>query len=91
MSIQYFIPQIWSGELLVALKKAHVYVSLCNRDYEGEIKAMGDTVKINGIGDITISSYTKDTDINAPQALTDAQAMLVINQAKYQVEVPQAA
>lgn len=83
MSINSFIPQIWSGELLVALKKAHVYVSLCNRDYEGEIKAMGDTVKINGIGDITVSSYTKDTDISTPQALTDAQAMLIINQAKY--------
>lgn len=83
MSLQSFIPQIWSGELLVALKKAHVYVALCNRDYEGEIKAMGDTVKINGIGDMTISSYVKDTDINAPQALTDAQAMLVISQAKY--------
>ncbi|HLY30704.1 MAG TPA: hypothetical protein VKQ36_06725, partial [Ktedonobacterales bacterium] len=83
MSIQSFIPQIWSGELLVALKKAHVYVALCNRDYEGEIKAMGDTVKINGIGDITVSNYTKDTDISTPQALTDAQAMLVISQAKY--------
>lgn len=83
MSINSFIPQLWAGELLVALKKAHVYVSLCNRDYEGEIKAMGDTVKINGIGDITVSSYTKDTDISTPQALTDAQVMLIINQAKY--------
>lgn len=44
---------------------------------------MGDTVKINAIGDITISNYTKDTDLNAPQALTDAQTMLVINNAKY--------
>lgn len=83
MSVQSFIPQIWSGELLVATKKAHVYVALCNRDYEGEIKSMGDTVKINGIGDITVSSYTKDTDISAPQALTDAQAQLIISQAKY--------
>lgn len=44
---------------------------------------MGDTVKINMIGDISIQSYTKDTDLNPPQALTDAQSMLTISQAKY--------
>jgi hypothetical protein len=44
---------------------------------------MGDTVKINAIGDITISSYTKDTSIGSPQSLTDAQTMLTISQAKF--------
>ena len=44
---------------------------------------MGDTVKINMIGDITISNYSKDTDLASPQALTDAQAQLTITQAKY--------
>ena len=44
---------------------------------------MGDTVKINAIGDITIANYTKDTDMNPPQALTDMQTMLAITQAKY--------
>ena len=78
-----FIPQIWSNELLVALRKNLVYANLFNRDYEGEIKSMGDTVRINGIGAVTISNYTKDTDINAPQALTAAQTMLDISQAKY--------
>lgn len=29
-------------------------------DYEGEIKAYGDTVKINSIGAVTISDYTKN-------------------------------
>lgn len=44
---------------------------------------MGDTVKINMIGDITISNYSKDTDLASPQALTDAQNQLTITQAKY--------
>lgn len=44
---------------------------------------MGDTVRIHSIGQITISSFTKDTDLNPPQALTDAETMLVIDQAKY--------
>ncbi|HET9109672.1 MAG TPA: hypothetical protein VFN78_02490 [Ktedonobacterales bacterium] len=83
MSLNSFIPELWSDELLVALRKELVFANLCNRDYQGEISRMGDTVRISGIGDVTISNYTKDTDISAPQALTDAQTMLVINQAKY--------
>ena len=83
MSLNEFIPEIWSANLLVALQKAHVYAGLCNRDYQGEIVNMGDTVRINGIGDITVSNYTKDTAISAPQTLTDAQTVLSIANAKY--------
>jgi hypothetical protein len=83
MSLSNFIPQIWADTLLASLRKNLVYGNLFNEDYQGSINQMGDTVKINAIGDITISSYTKDTDMNAPQSLTDAQTMLVISQAKY--------
>jgi hypothetical protein len=83
MSLNNFIPQLWSDTILAAYRKNLVFANVVNRDYEGQIQQMGDTVKINAIGDITISSYTKDTDMNPPQALTDMQSMLVISQAKY--------
>lgn len=83
MALNEFTPEIWPAKVLVALQKEHVYASLCNRDYEGEIANMGDTVRITGIGEITVSNYTKDTDIAPPQALTDAQTALTITQAKY--------
>jgi len=83
MSLNNFIPQLWADTLLAALRKNLVYGALFNEDYEGTIQRMGDTVKINAIGDITIYDYTKDTDLNAPQALTDAQSMLTISNAKY--------
>lgn len=83
MSLNSFIPSVWSSELLVALMKAHVYAALANHDYEGEIKSFGDTVRINAIGDITISAYVKDTDIAAPQELADAQTTLTITQSDY--------
>lgn len=83
MSLNNFIPALWADTLLAALRKNLVYGALFNTDYEGTIQRMGDTVKINAIGDITITSYTKDTDLNPPQALTDAQTMLTISQAKY--------
>lgn len=83
MSLNNFIPELWADTLLAALSKNLVFGNLLNTDYEGQIQRMGDTVKINSIGDITITNYTKDTDLNAPQALTDAQTMLTISQAKY--------
>ena len=43
-----FIPTVWAGRLLTALENALVYgqKQVCNRDYEGEIQAAGNTVKI---------------------------------------------
>lgn len=83
MSVVNFIPTIWSARLLSHLDKKHVYAALMNRDYEGEIKNFGDTVKINQIGDVEIKDYTKSTDIDAPDELTGAQLTLTIDQAKY--------
>lgn len=80
-----FIPQIWAARLLSALDKALVYgqTGVVNRDYEGEIQKFGDSVRIGSIGDPTIGTYTKDTDISSPESLTDAEQSLVIDQAKY--------
>lgn len=83
MSLNSFIPQIWSETILAALQIQLIFGNLFNTDYEGELKQMGDTVRINAIGDVTVYNYTKDTDINAPQSMTDAQTMLTISQAKY--------
>lgn len=82
MSVKNFIPQIWSARLLAHLDKLHVYASLVNRDYEGEIKQFGDTVKINQIGDVTIKKYT-GASIDDPDELTSDQNTLVIDQANY--------
>ena len=84
MALTTFIPELWNARLLNALDKAHVFAGLVNRDYEGDIKKQGDTVHINTIGEVTIGTYTKDTDFTSgPQALTATDSTLVINQAKY--------
>ena len=84
MALTTFIPELWNARLLNALDKAHVFAGLVNSDYEGEIKKQGDTVHINTIGEVTIGTYTKDTDFTSgPQALTATDSTLVINQAKY--------
>lgn len=83
MTINNFIPTVWSARLMAHLDKAHVYASVVNRDYEGEIKQGGDQVKINQVGEVTIGTYTKNSDITAPETLTDDQKILVIDQQKY--------
>lgn len=83
MAVTTFIPELWNARLLYALEKAHVATNLVNRNYEGEIRNHGDTVHINTIGAITVKSYTKNTDIDAPETLTTTEQNLVIDQAKY--------
>lgn len=83
MTIDNFIPTLWAVELLENLNDAHVYVDLLNRDYEGQIKNVGDTVKINSIGRVAIGTYTKNGSISAPETLDDSQLMLAITESKY--------
>ena len=83
MAITNFIPTVWSENLLTALDKKYIGVANCSRDYEGDIKNQGSVVKICGVGEITVSDYTKDTDMSAPQALDDTVTELVIDQAKF--------
>lgn len=82
MTVNNFIPEVWSSELLVALRKTMVYTNLVNRDYEGEIAGKGDTVHITSISDPVIKDYVKNQDIDW-QVLDDADRALVVDQAKY--------
>lgn len=85
MSLNNFIPTIWSARILKALEKSLVYGQsmVVNRDYEGEIRDKGDSVKINSVGDITIKDHQKNTDIDGAEELNDASQMLSITEGKY--------
>ena len=81
MALGDIIPDLWSAKLLVALRKNAVGVSLCNRDYEGEIRRQGDSVKITSIDNVTISDYVQHADLSV-EALGDATRSLLIDKAK---------
>lgn len=83
MSVDAFIPVLWSKRYVERLKKELVYDKCYNRNYEGEIKRLGDTVRIGTVGPITISDYTKNTTNITPEIIqTDTQS-LKITEAKY--------
>lgn len=83
MAITSFIPEVWSARLLDNLNKNLVFANLVNRDYEGEIRQYGDTVHINNLADITVKTYTPNTDIASPDALVTTDDTLVINHGTY--------
>ena len=58
-----FIPEIWSGKLIEKFYSATVLAAIANTDYEGEIKSMGDKVKIRTKPTITIRAYTTDQQL----------------------------
>ncbi len=83
MSFDNFIPTLWSASILENLNDEHVYGDLFNHDYEGDIKQVGDSVRINSVGRITINSYTKASTTITVQDPDAAGQALVIDQSKY--------
>jgi len=56
---------------------------VCNRQYEGEIRQAGNTVKIASISDVTVGDYIQNTNITDPETLSDTDQTLLIDQQKY--------
>ena len=83
MAITNFIPTVWSENLYQELDKKYIGVANCNRDFEGEIREKGNTVRICGIGNVVVSEYTKNANMNSPATLSDNARELTIDQAKY--------
>ncbi len=83
MAIKNFIPTVWSENLYQALDKQYIAVANCNRDYEGEIREKGSTVRICGLGKVSVSDYIKNIDMSTPETLSDSVRDLLIDQAKY--------
>lgn len=83
MSVLKFRPEIWSASLLVALRQALIYTAFINRDYEGEIAEMGDTVRITSVGRPTIKTYVPNSTVITPDQVNDSQRTLVVDQADY--------
>lgn len=83
MSVQSFIPTIWSETLQKSLNEKYVGVANCSREYEGEIRKKGSRVRILNVGEVNVSTYTPNTNMSNPQSLDGTSTELVVNQAKY--------
>lgn len=83
MSLQAFIPEVWNDTLITALRKTLVYgdPSVVNHDYEGDIRAYGDTVRITAISRPSVTQYIPNQTTITPETIITAGRSLVIDQA----------
>ena len=77
-----FIPEIWSGKMQVKFYDATCLSQICNTDWEGEIRKMGDTVIIRSIPSITINDYVVGQKLNYERPASPSLT-LSINKGKY--------
>ena len=82
MSVANFIPEIMAKKILLGLQAKMVGANFINRNYDGEINSVGDTVNIVSPGSITVSDHDKDVDI-VWQNLTSSQKKLMIDIEEY--------
>ncbi len=80
-SYSAFIPQLWSKKLNQMLEKNCVMMQCVNRNWEGEIKQQGDTVKIITPAPVTVSTLTSDNIEYT--SLAPVSQDLQINQKKF--------
>ena len=77
-----FSSVIYSKKVQLAFRKNTVAGDITNSDYFGEIAAQGDTVKIIKEPEISVSSYSRGTQITA-QDLDDEDFSLVVDKSNY--------
>lgn len=82
MSIEKFIPEIWAKQFDKELEKDLVFYENCNHKYEGMAKQPGDTIKILGLGQPSLTSYTdgKLHAVPTPEAIQDMSQTMPIRQ-----------
>ena len=81
MAVTNFIQTIWSKKIQDDLEIKCKLVENCLRDYEGDCK-YAQSVKILGVGEPTIGTYSSDTDITIEE-MSDKGQLLTVDQANY--------
>ncbi len=77
-----FIPELWAGKLIEHFYDATVLTAISNTEYEGMIKAHGDTVHIRTTPTITIRDYVKGQTLMVERPDSDPLELL-IDKGKY--------
>ena len=73
---------IYSKKVQLAFRKSTVVGDITNSDYFGEISAQGDTVKIIKEPEVSVSQYSRGTQVSA-QDLDDEDFSLIVDKANY--------
>lgn len=86
MSVANFIPELWSDIINETLKKNLVFGNVVNTTYEGQIRNVGDTVRISTVGPVTIGDYT-GAAITAEELDVTSSSLEITNQKYFNFQV----
>jgi len=79
-----YTPKLYAPSLLIAFYAKNIVADIAQRDYEGQIKGMGDTVIIRTRPTITTQKYKKGMDLNAARQFVEpASIELNISEAEF--------
>ena len=81
-NLDAFIPEIWSRRVIANIDQVNVALNFVNRNYEGEIREQGDTVRVRTFGNIIVGDYTRGSTI-APQSMVPTMETMTIDTSKY--------
>ena len=76
----FFLPKVYSKQVLNFFRKASVAEAITNTDYAGEIAGFGDTVRIIKEPTITVYQYERGQDVTQTK-LTDQEVTLIVDTA----------
>jgi len=76
----FFLPAVYSKQVLNFFRKSSVAEAITNTDYAGEIRNFGDSVKIIKEPTITVYQYERGADVTQTK-LTDSEITLVVDTA----------
>jgi hypothetical protein len=76
----FWLPEVYSKKVLNFFRKSSVIEGITNTDYQGEISAFGDSVKIIKEPTITVYQYERGQDVTATK-LSDQETSLIIDTA----------
>ena len=85
MSYNNFIEKIWAKGIQTELERLHVFADGVNREYEGTIKNLGDTVRIKNVGKPTITrgnlaDVKRSIVLGDPEDVPDGAVSVVVDQ-----------
>ena len=86
MAYANFKAKIWAKAIDKELERAFVFADGTNQQYSGEIKGLGDTVRILGVGKPTVTEHdliNGDISLSTPEKVSDTSVSLVVDKAAY--------
>lgn len=86
MSYKNFIPTVWEAGINRDLERKCVFVEDCYRKFEGQVKRMGESVTIVGVGKPTIRSldkHSRNDEIAATESVESTSILMPINRIAY--------